>query len=211
MENGKRIVIYARCSTTKDQKPEVQMEELKRYCQARGGQVTHEIIDTGFSGTTDKRPGLQQLNKLVRSRQVDVVLVLKLDRLFRSLKHLVTTLQEYSELGIEFISVKDQIDMTTASGRLMVHILAAFAEFEAALIRERTILGLEYARSKGKILGRPQKHDFLAIIKLRQQGLSYRQIEKQLGCPMAVITRAVQSALKSLKESDQNVKVKTNG
>lgn len=143
---SKRVLIYARVSTS-EQNPQIQIAELKRYCEARQWILIDEITDLGFTGANDKRPGLQKLLMLARSRQIDVVVVVKLDRLFRSLKHLVSTLHEFTELGVEFISIKDQIDMTTAAGRLMVHMLAAFSEFEKSLIVERTIAGINRKRS----------------------------------------------------------------
>lgn len=192
-----RVVLYARSSTTKDQKPELQIEEMRNYCKASGFTVIKEIVDFGFSGTTDKRPGLVELNKLVKGRKADGVIVLKLDRLFRSLKHLITSLSEFEELGVKFISVKDQIDMTTSAGRLMVNLLGSFGEFEADLIKERTLLGLDHARRSGKILGRPQKHDSNKIVELRNLGRSYREIVDELNCPMGVVSRVISTALKS--------------
>lgn len=210
-EQAKRVAIYARVSTNKDQRPEVQLDELKKYCAARGWDVVAEIVDQGFSGKTSHRPGLKKLLALSRSRKVDVVVVVKLDRLFRSLKHLVTTLQEFKDLRIDFVSLRDQIDLTTASGVLLFHLLAAFGEFELSLVRERTIAGLEHARSKGIRLGRPQKHDPEAILKLRQQGLSYRQIQKQLNVPQGVIWDAIQCARKTSPDSEPESAVVTGG
>ena len=210
-DQHKRVAIYARVSTTRDQKPEVQVDELRKYCAARGWDVVIEIVDQGFSGKTDQRPGFKQLMTLVRSRKVDVVIVVKLDRLFRSLKHLVVTLQDFSELGVEFVSLRDQMDMTTASGRLLLHVIGAMAEFEAELIRERTLAGLDHARSKGVRLGRPQKHDPEAILKLRQQGLSYRQIQKQLNVPQGVVWDAIRTARKSSPNSEPETPVVTGG
>ena len=156
--SDKRVLIYARCSTTQhDQHPEVQIEELRRYCSARGFEICEEVVDHGFSGSTDKRPGLKRLQELVRTRKVDAVVVVKLDRLFRSVKHLVSTLHEFSDLGVEFISLGEQLDFTTSSGKLLFHIIAAFAEFERGLIVERTKLGLAHAQSKGVQLGRPDR------------------------------------------------------
>ncbi len=208
-DQHKRVAIYARVSTTRDQKPEVQVDELRKYCVARGWNVVSEIVDQGFSGKTDQRPGFKQLMTLVRSRKVDVVIVVKLDRLFRSLKHLVVTFQDFTELGVEFVSLRDQMDMTTASGRLLLHVIGAMAEFEAELIRERTLAGLDHARSKGVRLGRPQKHDPEAILKLRQQGLSYRQIQKQLNVPQGVIWDAIQCARKTSPNSEPKTPVVT--
>ncbi len=140
MKQTKRVAIYARCSTSHhDQKPEIQLENLRDYAARRGWEISHEIVDHGHSGTTKSRPGLKKLMELSKKRKIDTVMVLKLDRLFRSLKDIVGTLQEFDDLGVEFVSLNDHIDMTTASGRLLTYIIASFAEFEAALIRERTI------------------------------------------------------------------------
>lgn len=192
-EIGLQTAIYCRVSTADKQKPEAQAAELHRYCEARRWLVVEEITDKGFSGGTgpDRRPGLARLMLLARSRQIDVICVTKLDRLFRSLKHLVAVLDELQTLGVLFVSIHDQVDLTTAGGRLMLHLLAAFAEFERALIRERTIAGLAYVRSKGQRLGRPKTCDDTAILKLRAEGLSYSAIQKRLGVSRPSIRRAI--------------------
>jgi DNA invertase Pin-like site-specific DNA recombinase len=100
-------------------------------------------------------------------------------------------LDEFKDLNIQFLSVHDQIDLTTASGRLMLHIIAAFAEFERGLVRERTLLGLNHARNKGKILGRPKTRNDEAIQALRRQGLSFSQIQKRLSTSKGAICRAL--------------------
>ncbi len=180
-----------------DQKPEVQVEELRRYCEARGWTITHEIVDHGYSGRTETRPGLKQLFSLVRAREVDCVVVVKLDRLFRSLKHLVTTLEELQELKVLFVATKDNIDYSTASGRLFVQVLGSLSEFEASLTRERVLLGLAHARAKGKRLGRPPKGHEDEIRRLRAQGATYRTIRKSLRCGMGSIRRALKGAPKT--------------
>lgn len=133
---------------------------------------------------------------LVRSRKVDIVVVTKLDRFARSLKHLVGMLEEFKDLNSRFVSLNDQIDMTTASGRLMLHIIAAFAEFELALVRERTMAGLAYARSQGKKLGRPPLHDRQAILSLRSGGMSYREIARTLNCSVSSVTDALRAGVR---------------
>jgi len=204
-----RSLIYARVSTSNhDQKPEIQIHSLREYCQARGWSVGSEIIDHGFSGGTDKRPGLRQLMSLVRARRVDVVVVTKLDRLARSLRHLVALLDEFSALGIQFVSIGDQLDMTTASGRLMLHLIGAFAEFERAMIRERTVAGLVYARSQGKTLGRPRIRDDVPILALRAEGLSYRAIAKRLAVSRGAIYRALHGVPKTSTKSPEKVQSK---
>lgn len=161
---NQRVLTYSRVSTSnKDQNPEVQFHELRRYCAARGWEVVDEIVDHGFTGSTDNRPGLKRLLALVRERRVDVVVVVKMDRLFRSLKHLVATLEEWQALGVQFVATKDNIDYTTPSGRLFAQILGSLAEFEKSLLIERTRMGLDHARAMGKTLGRPKKRDDEAI------------------------------------------------
>lgn len=187
-----RVATYSRVSTNKrEQKPEVQIHELKRYCKVRGFKIKHEIVDRA-SGAGDDRPGLKQLLQLVRAREVDAAIVVKLDRLFRSLKHLVNTLSEFEALGVKFIATRDQVDLTTPAGRMFVQVLGSLAEFERALIRDRVVLGLEHARAQGKRLGRPKVNDDEAIRRLRRQGLSYAAIERKLGISKGAVCRALQ-------------------
>ena len=209
-EYRKKACIYVRCSTSHhEQKPEVQLSELRHYCAARGWRNIEEIVDHGFSGSSTKRPGLKRLKQLTSSRKVDVVVVVKLDRLFRSMKDLLITIQEFSDLGIDFVSIRDQVDLTTASGRLMVHILGAFAEFEKDLIRGRTIAGLDHARSKGKILGRPSEYDGEQIRKLHKEGMSLRAIQRTVGCSLGVVYRAIEGDPKSPNKSDSKQQLET--
>ena len=192
------VLIYARVSTNHhDQNPEIQLYELRRYCAARGWQVKHEIVDRGVSGGTDVRPGLKEVLSLARSRKVDAVVVLKLDRLFRSLKHLVTALDEFQALGIHFVAVKDNLDYSTPSGRFFVQVLGSLAEFEKELLRERTILGLEHARRQGKRLGRPIVSNPGAIRGLRKQGMSYMAIAQALNTSLGTVSRVLGGVPKS--------------
>ncbi|MGK5084874.1 recombinase family protein [Bdellovibrionota bacterium FG-1] len=186
------VATYSRVSTQKrEQKPEVQIQELRRYCKARRFKITHEITDRARGGTDD-RPGLKELLRLVRTREVDAVVVVKLDRLFRSLKHLVNTLSEFEALGVKFIATRDQVDLTTPAGRMFAQILGSLAEFERELIRDRIMLGLEHARNQGKCLGRPRKNDYAAVRKLRTQGMSYQAIERELSLSSGAVWRALQ-------------------
>lgn len=192
--NEKKFLVatYSRVSTSHHgQNPDVQIHDLRRYCQARDWSIAHEIVDHGFGGGTDSRPGLKRLLALVRAREVDGVAVVKLDRLFRSLKHLVTTLEEFQALGVQFVAVRDNVDYTTPAGRLFVQMLGSLAEFEKSLLRERTMMGLSHARAQGKRLGRPPCHDKAKIIRLRAEGLSYREIARNLGVAMGTITKAI--------------------
>src|ERR1700681_167654 len=150
-----RAAIYARVSTF-DQEPENQLQELRRYIQARGWTAA-EYVDRGVSGAKDRRPALDRLLALGRRRRFDVLICWRLDRLGRNLKHLITLLDELQALGVAFVSLAEGIDATTPAGKLQMHILGAIAEFERDRIRERVLAGLQRARAQGKRLGRPRK------------------------------------------------------
>jgi DNA invertase Pin-like site-specific DNA recombinase len=151
-----RCGLYARVSTFNGQDPEMQLRELRQFAAARGWEIVEEFVDQGISGSKDRRPALDRLMAAARSRKIDIIAVWKLDRFARSLKHLVNALAEFESLGIAFVSLKDNVDLTTASGRLMFQIIGAMAEFERSLIQERVRAGLRNAVAKGKRLGRPQ-------------------------------------------------------
>ncbi|MBL7672050.1 MAG: recombinase family protein [Bdellovibrionaceae bacterium] len=191
MEN-KRLGIYLRVSTL-EQSTELQRRELEQFAQARGWQIV-QFYEDKATGTNSNRPMLRELMRDARQRKFDVVVCWKLDRFFRSLKDVITTLAEFNELGIEFISLKDHIDLTTASGRLMMHLLAAFAEFEAALIKERVRAGLSNAKAKGVRLGRPSTVDQTQAALLRAQGLTLSQIARQIGCSKAGVYKTLRKS-----------------
>jgi DNA invertase Pin-like site-specific DNA recombinase len=146
--------LYARVSTT-DQTCENQLIELRRYCEARGWHIGREYVDTGISGSKDRRPALDDLITHARRRRFGVLVCWRLDRLGRNLRHLVTLLEELRELGIGFVSLGEGIDLGTPAGRLQLHVLAALAEFERSRIQERVRAGLARVRAEGRRLGRP--------------------------------------------------------
>lgn len=189
MKHEPRIAIYVRVST-KDQSTALQLSEINQYLDARNWHQRTVYEDIG-SGTTNRRVQLRKLLDDVSQRKIDIVVCWKLDRLFRSLKDLVTTLQYFSDLGAGFISLKDQIDMTTASGRLLTHLLAAFAEFEAALIRERVRAGLTEAKRKGIKLGRPIIVNPESVTILRRDGYSMSQISSRLGISKSAVHKTL--------------------
>ncbi len=186
---NRTVALYLRISTV-DQSTELQRRELLAFVESRGWEV-HSIYEDKATGTNDKRPQLQALLRDARERKFDVVLCWKLDRFFRSLKGMVVTLQEFEELGVEFVSLKDQLDLTTSAGRLMTHILAAFAEFEAGIIRERVRAGIANARAKGKKLGRPYQIDAAKARALRAEGLSLSEIAKRLGSTKSGVSKTL--------------------
>jgi len=187
-----RVAIYTRVSTN-DQSCERQQRELFEYAKARQWEVV-ATFEEKMSGTKKDRPQLKALMALTRARKIDVVLVWKLDRFARSLKDLISMLQELTDLGVLFVSLHDQLDLTTASGRLMMQMIGAFAEFEVSLIKERVKSGLRNARAKGIRLGRPKKRNDQAIIKLRTLGYSIRQVAEKLSISPAAVQRALLSS-----------------
>ena len=181
-----RAALYARVSTL-DQEPENQLQELRRYVEARGW-TGSEYVDHGVSGTKDRRPALDRLVADARRRKVDTVVVWRLDRLGRSLKHLVTLLDELQALGVGFVSLGEGIDLQTPAGRLQLHILAALSEFERCRIAERVAAGLARARRNGTTLGRPYveiPRDRLAAV----EGLRLREAAHRLGVSRSTLKR----------------------
>ena len=178
--------LYARVSTNRGQDPELQLRELREYAAKRGWEIAGEFVDKGVSGAKDRRPELDRLMLLARTRKLDVVVVWKLDRFGRSLRHLVNALGELESVRVSFVSLHDNIDLTTPSGRLMFGVIAAMAEFERELIRERVKAGLANAARKGHYAGRPKVNrtadpDARVIRKLRDEGQSYGEIANELG------------------------------
>lgn len=180
------VALYLRVSTA-SQTVENQRLELQRYCDARGWEIVREYADEGISGTAP-RPALQKLMADARRRRFRSVVVFRLDRVGRSLTDLVQTLEELHSLGIGFVSLGEGIDFGSSAGRLQLHILAALAQWERERIRERTLAGLERARSQGKRLGRPVEP--LPVAKLQAvAGMSLRAGAAHLGVPKSTLQR----------------------
>jgi DNA invertase Pin-like site-specific DNA recombinase len=186
-----RVGIYARVSTLNGQNPEMQLAELREYASRRGWQVFGEYVDVGVSGSKESRPELNRLMADAHLRKVDGVLCWKVDRFGRSLRHLVNALADLDSYGVAFVSLRDNLDLSTPSGRLMFQIIAAMAEFERSLIQERVRAGLRNAKAKGMKLGRPRRivsRDEMA--RLRERGASFREIGEAVGAsPGTVRTR----------------------
>ncbi|SRR5579871_1724626 len=147
---AERVAFYARVSTLAGQSPEMQLVELREYAGRRGWERIEEYVDHGVSGAKESRPALNRLMVDAKQRKFDVVAVWKLDRFGRSVAHVVVALAELEALGITFVSLKDNLDLSTPSGRFMFQIVAAFAELERAMIQERVRAGLQNAKRKGK-------------------------------------------------------------
>lgn len=194
----KRAAIYARVSTHIGQNPEMQIEEIRRYCADRELKIVDEYVDTGISGSKESRPGLDRLMSSCRRRQIDTVVVYRYDRFARSLRQLVNALDEFRALGIDFISLHEGVDTSTPNGRLVFGIFASIAEFERELIRDRVRSGLASAKSKGKQLGRPRVSlDLNRIVDLRRSGASWACIGTALGVGEGTVRRAVLQSAKN--------------
>ena len=191
MTNQKKAVaIYARVSTDK-QKVDMQLGELREFAARSGWTIYTEYIDQSFTGANTNRPAFLSMMEAARKRKFDVLLVWKLDRLSRSLKDLINTLDELGSCSIDFVSYDNNLDTSTPTGKLVFQIVGAVAEFEKDIIRERVVAGLANARLKGKRLGRPPKAESIyekARI-MRSEGLSFRKIGKQLGVDEGTIRK----------------------
>jgi DNA invertase Pin-like site-specific DNA recombinase len=180
MTTGRRAAIYARVSTT-EQTPENQLLALRAFAAARGWTCT-EFTDVGQSGAKERRPALDALLVAVRRRQVDIVCCVKLDRLARSVHHLVAMTREFQALGVDLVVLDQAIDTTTPAGRLLFHVLAAISEFERSLIVDRVKAGLQRARAAGIRIGRPKRLiDAARARRLLAEGKSLRSVAKKLG------------------------------
>jgi DNA invertase Pin-like site-specific DNA recombinase len=188
-----RVGVYARVSTSdKGQDPQMQLRELREHCQRRGWEIAGEYVDVGVSGSKDSRPELNKLVADAHRRKLDGVLVWKLDRFGRSLKHLVNSLAEFESLGVAFISLKESLDLTTPAGRLMFGIISAMAEFERDLIRERVRAGISNRRAKGFRVGRkPISIDPAKLRALRSEGQTIREIALALGCSRSLVHKTL--------------------
>jgi DNA invertase Pin-like site-specific DNA recombinase len=197
-----RIAVYARVSTAGGQDPEMQLRELREYCQRRGWDIHREYVDAGISGTKEKRPALDRLLADAHKRRFDVVVVWKFDRFARSVSHLLRGLENFRSLGIEFVSLSEQVDTSTPTGKMVFTVLGAVAELERSLIVERVRAGLRNAKAKGKRLGRPSKCvDPAEVSQLRAQGLTWRRVGAQLGV-------APRTALRSIRRGRVQIPLK---
>jgi DNA invertase Pin-like site-specific DNA recombinase len=186
--------IYARLSTLNGgQDPTMQTRELEEYCQ-RGGWQIHDIyVDNGVSGKKDSRPQLNRMMQDAHERRFSVIVVWRFDRFARSVSHLLRALETFNALGIQFVSLSEQVDTSTPIGKMVFTVLGAVAELERNLIVERVRARLRHARAKGKRLGRPKKCvDASNITSLRAAGESWRTIAMKSGVSVGTVFAAAQ-------------------
>lgn len=188
-----KIALYARTST-RQQDPDIQLHALRAYARNRSAPAVEFVDQT--SGRKDSRPALNELMRAARRREISALVIIKLDRLARSIRHLSTMVLELQALGVDLVVLDQAIDTATPAGRLLLNVLGSIAEFEGDLIRERVIAGIENARRKGVVLGRPQRLDDSAVTRARQlraAGLSLRQVGRAVGASASTVHRALQA------------------
>jgi putative DNA-invertase from lambdoid prophage Rac len=197
-----KVALYARVSTSDEkmrQDPEVQLVKLRDFCRARGWEIFQEYVDRK-SGADPHRPALERMLADARKRKFDAVVIVRLDRITRSITNLLSIIQDLEAWGVSLVCTDQPIETDSATGRLLIHILAALAEFERELIRERVIDGLEKAKRDGKKIGRPRSSiDIKKALELREKGLSYREIARELKASHATVARILNGTLQNLQ------------
>ena len=195
-----KVALYSRVSTD-EQETENQLVELRDFCKRMDYEIYDEYIDPSQSGTKFDRPDLQRMLKDAFTKKFDIIIVWKLDRLGRSLKDLIIILDKLKEKDIGFVSLTQQIDTSTPTGKAMFHLLGLFAELERDLISERTKLALRRVKEKGTKLGRPVIPDnvILEIIRLRdKEKLSMKKISKVTGVSVGKVHNILKRFSKTL-------------
>jgi DNA invertase Pin-like site-specific DNA recombinase len=188
------VALYARVSTS-DQDCSLQLSELREHCLKRKWEIFKEYTDHAVSGGKNSRPALDALREDAAQLEFAAVVVWKLDRWGRSLAHCIVSIQELSSLGIRFIAIRDAIDTGDDShpgSRLMLHLIACFAEYEREMIRERVRAGVKSAKARGVRFGRPKRiFDKEAAEKMRLGRMSVRKIALALGVTKGAIQRFI--------------------
>lgn len=191
MSVPKRAALYMRVSTL-DQHPETQRYDLLQLAQLRGFEIVDEYVDK-ISGTRARRPGLDRLMSDARRGRFDVVLLWAFDRLARSVHHFLRVIEELQHLRVEFVSFRENLDTTGPLGHTILVILAAVAELEHNLVRERVRSGMRRARLEGQHIGRPKLIiNSEAVIRDRQRGFSIREIAKLHRVGRTTVCRVLQ-------------------
>src|ERR1700733_8039673 len=192
-----QAAIYGRVSTLTNQSVEMQFRDLRQLAERRSFEVVREYFDEGVSGARSSRPALDEMLADAKRGKFSVLLVWKLDRLGRSLAHLVRLLEDLRACNVELVSFSEGLDFTTTTGKLLYQVLSAFAEFERDCIRERVRAGMRNARAKGKSIGRPPRtrltpedRKSIAEANLRWK-TSFRQLARRFDTSVGTIQRCV--------------------
>ena len=203
-----RVAIYARVSTSDKQQPESQLMALRDSCLAQGWEVHREYVDQAPANDLLHRVQWRRLLDDAAKRRFSAVLVFKLDRAFRSVKHMHDTLAAWELVGVNFQSLRERFDTSTALGRLLLNLLASLAEFELELIRERVKAGMDRARRQGRRIGRPRVIDRRGFTKrfgevlerLIKGEISRRQAAKELKIGYATLKRLLDAHARELQD-----------
>jgi len=189
-----RVAVYARVSTHDQQTLGMQVEAMTSYVEDRRWRLARRVEDVG-SGAKD-RPRRESLLKAARRREIDVIVVWRLDRWGRSVADLMATLRELAELGVGFVSLTEALDLTTPTGRAMAGMLAIFAEFEREILRERVRAGIARARKEGRPHGRPRTASLKAdeVLRLKAERVSHSEIARRLGIGRTSVRRILGAA-----------------
>ena len=190
----KRAALYCRVSTV-DQHPETQLAELRQFAANKGFNIVGEYTDHGYSGVRARRPELDRMMDDARRHRFDVLLVWSCDRLARSTKHLLQTIDELNGFGIQFLSQREAIDTEGPLGRAILVIVSAMAELERCIIIERVRAGMRRARLEGRQIGRARLDvDRQQVIQDRRSGMSLTQVAKKHGISRATVCRLMKEA-----------------
>jgi DNA invertase Pin-like site-specific DNA recombinase len=201
MEDKRVCALYARVSKS-EQNTESQLLALRQYARRRGFVVFHEYVDNGVSGILESRPALDQLFQDAHLARFEAVIVARFDRLARSTKQLILAAENFEAQGIDFISLAESIDTSTPMGKAFYTVVAAFAQFERDLIRERINLGIARARTEGKTLGRPARIiDRERVLKLHREKKSLREIGKLLNVGKDKVSSIIKTARAARKKA----------
>jgi DNA invertase Pin-like site-specific DNA recombinase len=193
--SANHVAIYVRVST-EDQSLDAQLHDLRAFCKARGYENVQEFVDHGISGAKTSRPGWNKCWDLVQKRKVRVLVVHALDRVGRSLGHLVKILNFFSENGLTLISFRENIDLSTAGGQMLSGIFAVMAQYERSIISERTKAGLRAAKAKGKQIGNRKRYfDKEKAAELRARGWGQIRIARFMGLGVGRVNKWVHGEL----------------
>lgn len=195
MKSPPRVVCYARVSTTSQADKNgvaAQLHAIRQRAEAAGWTIGDEFIDEGYSGRMADRPALARLLRVVRARKVDIVVIYSLDRMARSVQHLLTLLGDFEDRGVRLVSVTEELDTASAVGRAMLQVRAVFAEMEAAIASERIRAGMAAAQARGTRIGRARKLDHAAAVAAVAEAGSLRGAARKLGVGTSTVQRALE-------------------
>ena len=186
-----RAGLYCRVST-KDQNIDTQLDVLKTICERQNYEIYKEYLDVGESGKKESRPAFDEMLKDMRHYKFHIILVYKMDRIGRSLKHLINLFEEFEKKGVKFLSATQNINTDTPEGKMFMRMLMVLAEYEREITVCRVKDGMKRARREGKKIGRPRTGvNGQAVLELRKDGLSIRKIAKELQCNYGTVFRII--------------------